>query len=56
MANLKKGTTSVRYIYGGIDSFEKIIFFSKNGAKSMARNGAFKVFFHQFVIFSNSRH
>ena len=44
IANLKKGRTLVGYIYGGIESSKKNIFFSNNGAKSKASSGAFRVF------------
>ena len=44
IANLKKGRTLVGYIYGGIESSKKNIFFSNNGTKSKASSGAFKVY------------
>jgi hypothetical protein len=47
MANLKKGATLVGYIYGGIESSKKNIFFSNNGTKSIASSGAFKVYINK---------
>ena len=44
LSKLKEGTTLVGYIYGGIESSQKNIFFRNNGTQSRASSGAFKVY------------
>ena len=41
---IKKGTTLIGYIFGGINSSESEIFWSNDGSQSSANNGIFKVY------------